>query len=105
MSEPRLFLERNGKAYHHGPEGIIETRTWQVMIDLEDEWPTVTCAQDLLDRLKPFTDAHDRTYAKEHQGGPRYGWESPDKTIWSDGIAWSQAQIASYHLPSMKGAK
>lgn len=96
----RLFLEQRGQAHHHGKNGIIETRTWQVMIDLEDEWPTVTCPQDLIDRLRPKTAIHDKRYAEEHKGQPRYGWQSPDGTIWSDAIIWSSPQIVGYHLPS-----
>lgn len=103
MDTPRrLFLEQRGEAHHHGPKGIIQTRTWQVMIDLADEWPTVTGPQDLLDRLKPQREIHDRRYDEEHKGAPRYGWQSPDRTIWSDHILWRPPQIVSYHLPSSK---
>lgn len=92
MTEPRPFLEQRGIVERWENHKRVDMKTWQIMIDLDDLWPTFTSPADMVSRLKPRREAHNAEYARTFQ---------KDRG-WFERIIWSPPQVVWYFLPSSK---
>lgn len=89
VKHPRAFLEQRGSAERWDKGRCVQSRGFQIMIDLDDLWPTLAGAADMVSRLEPQREAHNARYANEHRNGEG----------WSRTIVWSQPMVAWYYLP------